>query len=248
MELSDASRRLIRWELRTDMQNHSCRCCDLEAGLHGQEPSTPILRQIDHRIRRVTQMLSLLLLCLIVVVGLLVPVLLGGRVRIPDKQATSPGEALAVSGTQQEQERPSAFLTAPKKGTNNGEYLAWETNLGIAHNRGFRYSGGNLTVLTDGFYSIAPQITFINKEGTCDQNLMLNMTVYYFTEQYPMFEPLLATYDTMCCTVGCMKSLFTSGIFFLRANTILRIKAVHPRHVTQRLSENEVFFGVHRLS
>lgn len=237
------------------MQEHRCSCCDQEAGLHGQNPSTTILRQIAHRIRQMTHILAFGLLLLILVMALPTAVLLGGWIQVPYNQAMPAGKALLVSETQQQREHPSAFLTAPKNSTNNGEYLQWETKSGIAHLQGLAYSGGNLTVLTEGYYSIALQITLINTKSKCNEDPIqssvekqLQITVFRFTVEYPLFKPLLITYDTMCCSKGCKKSLFTSGEFFLNASTILRVKAVHAAHIKQRPDEHEVFFGVHLQS
>ncbi|XP_029998957.1 tumor necrosis factor ligand superfamily member 14 [Sphaeramia orbicularis] len=242
------SRRLIGWELRTTMHEHSCNFCDQEAGLQGQEPSTPILRQIAHRIHRMSQIHAFgLFFGMSVMALLLIAVLLGGRIQFPDNQVMPPGKALLVSETQQQPVHPSAFLTAPADGTSNGRYLKWETTLGNAHCQGFNYSGGNLTVLRKGYYSIALQITMENINGTCDGN-QLHLTVFRFKVQYPDFKSLLETYDTMCCTKGCIKSLFTSGVFSLEAGTILRVEVSHPKHITQRLNEQEVFFSVHLQS
>lgn len=129
---------------------------------------------------------------------------------------------------------------------NEGEYLPWETALGIAHcHGGFSYSSGNLTVPRKGRYRIFLQITYSSE---CqDEDIHLKYTVSSVSESYSSDTPLLSAQETVSsCTSHWNKSVYTAGSFNLEANTILHVTSSYRELISKK--ENQVFFGAYLLS
>lgn len=127
-------------------------------------------------------------------------------------------------------------------------YLKWESHTGNAFcHGGFSYSNGNLVVPIKGTYRVFLQITY---EITRTDWLKLFNAVYFISDHYPEYNELLSTVDTVYCTVErpkvCSKTIYTSGLFFLEANTNLSVKSLHPELIVQK--EELMFFGAERLS
>lgn len=138
-----------------------------------------------------------------------------------------------------------SFL-APKV-KNFGEYLEWESKDGYAFcHGGFNYSGGNLVVPRNGIYRVFLQITFQSKRNLKCDELRLTNRVFIFRDTYAVDVPLLSSVDSVRCSMEpWSKSLYTAGLFFLEANSILRVKSSHPELIVKK--EYQVFFGAELL-
>lgn len=71
--------------------------------------------------------------------------------------------------------------------------------------------------------------------------------VYIFRETYKEDWPLLSSFDTIPRTleVEWSKSLYTAGLFFLEANSKLRVTSSHSHLIAEK--EFQVFFGAELL-
>ncbi|XP_035851598.1 tumor necrosis factor-like isoform X2 [Sander lucioperca] len=257
MEMLDGRRRMIReWETGS-MEDEGCCCCcsgvgeEGESGLHRQNTVFHFLRQQETRLRRMAQFLAVALLLLVaLVVALLTTVVLGGRCHHQlMKQRES---STVVSGGQQQQkdfENPSAMLTAPRGDNFDGKYLKWESIIGNAFcHGGFNYSSGNLVVPRQGLYSVFLQITYESMEDfLCpSEELRLKNEVVVISDNYNKDVPLLSSVDTVNCTMEqWSKSIYTGGLFFLEANSRLRVTSSDLDHISDLISkkESQVFFG-----
>ncbi|TDH12385.1 hypothetical protein EPR50_G00045990 [Perca flavescens] len=261
MEMLYASRRRIReWDIGC-MEEEDCCCCGVGvgvgegvSGLHRQNTLFHLLRQQETRLRRMAQFLTVALLLLVaLVVALLVTVVLGGRCHHQSAdshgQLTKPHESQAVfsDGQQQQKdvENPSAMLTAPNGNNLDGKYLKWESNIGNAFcHGGFNYSDGNLVVPRKGLYSVFLQITY-ESEIQCpsdETELRLTNKVFYISDDYNEDVTLLSSVDTVSCEMGqWSKSTYTSGLFYLVANSRLRVNSTYRYLISK--NEWQVFFG-----
>lgn len=227
-----------------------------EAGLHRHHSANHRLVQKVTRLYRMAQFTVVALLLLLSgALALLFTVGLGGRCHV------SPGAEAEVSADshssdaniQQAPERfyadtdvqtPSAMLTAPRGNRTVGKYLQWE----IAHcEGGFQYSSGDLVVPRDGFYRVFLQITYHSDGEHCPlPEMKLNNKVFSFMESYPEDTFLLTSDDTVRCSKDLWsKSLYTSGLFKLDANSRLHVTANYPEFIAR--NHYEVFFGAERL-
>ncbi|KAF1388782.1 hypothetical protein PFLUV_G00066230 [Perca fluviatilis] len=258
MEMLYASRRLIReWDTGC-MEDEGCCCCGVgegESGLHRQNTLFHHLRQQETRLRRMAQFLTVALLLLVaLVVALLVTVVLGGRCNHQSAdshgQPTKPPESQAVFSDGQQQQKdfnnPSAMLTAPNGNNLYGEYLKWESNIGNAFcHGGFNYSDGNLVVPRKGIYSVFLQLTYERKkELQCpsDNKLKLTNEVFVISDHYNRDITLLSSVDTVICNMEqWSKSTYTGGLFFLEANSRLRVNSTYRDLISK--TESQVFFG-----
>lgn len=130
---------------------------------------------------------------------------------------------------------------APRGNTTNEKYLQWEHNIGHAYCRGgFNYSNGDLVVPRDGLYSVFLQITY---GGECPSRMIkLINNVLHFTAAYEKDVALLSSSHTLSCsTGGWTKSLYTAGLFFLKARERLHVTSTHPEYISK--NQYEVFFG-----
>lgn len=255
---------LVRtWEhsggMREDDDGCCCgRCCcrgggGEAAGTHRRDDYTQYLRRKDGRLQRMTQCLGVgILLFISVAVTVLVTAVHGGRARdtphcqpTPEPRSHSPG--LRVERQQQEKaENPLAMLTAPIGDNTAGAYLKWEPDLGKAICRGgFNYSNGDLVVPRNGFYRVFLQITY---GSTTDHSCkpQLSNCVLLFQESYKANVELLRSFDTVNCSMEqWSKSLYTSGVFYMEANSRLRVQSSHREHIAK--NEHLVFFGAELL-
>ncbi|XP_074527186.1 lymphotoxin-alpha [Halichoeres trimaculatus] len=145
---------------------------------------------------------------------------------------------------------PSAMLTAPEGVITKGKYLDWESTDGNAHCcGGFIYSSGRLVVPRQGMYRVFLQITFESGAEPCASARELKLTniVYLSRVKYPKDVALLSSVDTVTCSlVSWRKSLYTSGLFLLEANSTLLVTSSSPELIARR--EEEVFFGAEFVS
>uniref|UniRef100_A0A3B4ATC3 THD domain-containing protein n=1 Tax=Periophthalmus magnuspinnatus TaxID=409849 RepID=A0A3B4ATC3_9GOBI len=103
-------------------------------------------------------------------------------------------------------------------------------------------SNGNLSVSTEGLYRLYLQVTFefihkaygkcqrcTDSEPMCDKDLkmFLEISVQRFSNSYKSFRTLLSSQDTMSCSHDWSKTMITTGVFLLDANTKLRVKLQH---------------------
>ncbi|KAK9523211.1 hypothetical protein VZT92_019617 [Zoarces viviparus] len=236
-------------------EGYSCCCCSGgRAGLHRQDMLIELLRQKETRQQRMAQLLAVTLLLLLSgALALLVPLVFGARgQQVPDSQPMlqphrhSSGALLKQSDSNY----PSAMLTVPI-GNNSviGDYLQWESVTGNAFCQGgFIYSSGDLSVPRTGTYTVFLQITYQRRDDLeCDGVLKLTNSVVFIEEAYNKDKILLSSVDWVNCSmVQWSKTLYTAGLFHLRANGRLRVKSTHPHLIVK--SEHKVFFGAALLS
>lgn len=145
---------------------------------------------------------------------------------------------------------PTAMLTVPAGNITKGKYLDWESNDGNAHCcGGFKYSGGRLVVPRQGMYRVFLQITFESGAKPCEyvRELKLTNIVYLSQVRYLQDVAILSTVDTVTCSlVSWSKSLYTSGLFRLEADSMLAVTSSSPELIAKK--EEEVFFGVEFVS
>ncbi|XP_078106127.1 lymphotoxin-alpha-like [Sander vitreus] len=259
MEMLDGNRRMIReWETGC-MEDKGCCCCcccgvgEGEAGLHRQNTLYHLLRQQETRLRRMAQFLAVALLLLVaLVVALLTTVALGGRCHHQSadshsqlmKQRDSPAVVSAGQQQQKDFENPSAMLTAPRGNNLDGKYLKWESINGNAFcHGGFNCSSTNLVVPRKGLYSVFLQITY-EGDFSCpsDEELRLTNEVFVISDNYNMDVSLLSSVNTVNCSMDrWIKSTYTGGLFFLEANSRLRVTS--SKHDLISKKESQVFFG-----
>uniref|UniRef100_A0A3Q2X979 THD domain-containing protein n=1 Tax=Hippocampus comes TaxID=109280 RepID=A0A3Q2X979_HIPCM len=181
-------------------------------------------------------MLSTALLVLVLVV------LRGGCSQSPASKVRSPlhkAQAKCCFST--------VILLAPHDKKTVEEYLLWESVNGNAHlHGGFRYSNGSLVIPTKGLYRVFLQLTYeSNTESKFD--LKLSNTVVLYHDSYPSDVTLLSSVDTVShSTKQWSKSLHTSGIFLMKANSRLRVKSANANLISSE--EHLVFFGAELLS
>ncbi|XP_061527066.1 lymphotoxin-alpha-like [Phycodurus eques] len=221
-----------------------------------------ITEQLSHRnTRRRTPLLRLqrtncsvhLVICLLstAVVVLALVVLRGGCPQSPDSQSVAHAGTLssALSNHPQKDEDKTAMLTAPIGSNTNGKYLLWESKYGNAHcHGGFHYSNGSLVVPRKGMYRVFLQITYESKaDFKCEGDLKLAIMLYLFSDTYDSDLLLLSSIDTInCSTKQWSKSLHTGGMFFLEANSALRVTSAHTNLISSK--QYLVFFGAELLS
>lgn len=141
----------------------------------------------------------------------------------------------------------TVILLAPRDKKTVGEYLLWESEDGNAHlHGGFRYCNGSLVIPTKGWYRVFLQLTYeSNTESKFD--LKLSNTVVLYHDSYPSDVTLLSSVDTVShSTKQWSKSLHTSGIFLMEANSRLRVKSANANLISSE--EHLVFFGAELLS
>lgn len=132
--------------------------------------------------------------------------------------------------------------TVPNGITGNLDSILWESKRGNAFCRGgFNYSGGKLSVPVDGYYRVFLQITYAG--GTCNETqLKLTTTVSLIHDSYPAERKLLSAQDVVgCSSPRWWKSLYTGGLFLLRAGSTLWVTASHHRLISS--TEQSCFFG-----
>ncbi|XP_057688425.1 lymphotoxin-alpha-like isoform X2 [Corythoichthys intestinalis] len=190
--------------------------------------------------------LALCLLCA-AVFGLVLLLLRRG---CPQSPAPDSKSEVHVDGTSsalrhsQKDEYQSALLTAPFGNKTNGKYLLWESKKGNAYcHGGILYSNGNLVLPSKGVYRVFLQITYeSNGDFTCEGFVKLVNKVFLYRVTYTKDVPLLASVDTVSCSTNqWSKSLHTSGIFDLEANSTLRVTSEHVNLISSK--EYLVFFG-----
>lgn len=94
-----------------------------------------------------------------------------------------------------------------------------------------------------GLYRVFLQITYEKNQDDTELNLLNN--VYYYSDDYPKDKCILSSVDTVMSDEQWRKSLYTSGMFELKANGVLRVTSSHPQLIVQ--NEHMVFFGAERL-
>lgn len=128
---------------------------------------------------------------------------------------------------------------------NYEDYLEWENEIGHAFcHGGFSYANRSLVVPRKGMYRVFLQITYEGKAQECpsDNQLKLSNMVFHFQDAYTMDVSLLSSADTVSCDMeGWTKSLYTSGLFYLEANSRLRVRSSYPALIVK--TEHQVFFG-----
>uniref|UniRef100_A0A8C6LVH6 THD domain-containing protein n=1 Tax=Nothobranchius furzeri TaxID=105023 RepID=A0A8C6LVH6_NOTFU len=144
------------------------------------------------------------------------------------------------------------FLSAPEIPDISNKQLQWESNMGNAFCKGgFNYTDGHLVVPRAGYYRVFLQITYGDQGGDADthcknrETLKLSHSVSYFHDSYPDYQPLLSAVDTVICAQGWRKSLFTSGLFHLDKDSVLKVESEQPKRIVR--NEHEVFFGAELL-
>ncbi|XP_042344295.1 tumor necrosis factor-like [Plectropomus leopardus] len=240
------------------MEEDGCCYCGGRAGLQRRNTFQP-LRQQERPPRRMARCLAvalLLMVSLAVAVLVVVTVVQGGRgQQSPDTQPLMQPHSLSSGdGIEQQQQKdfknPSVMLTAPRGNNTVGEYLAWESVLGNAFcNGGFIYSSGDLVVPRPGIYRVFLQITYENKHHfNCHgDELRLSNSVYVFQDTYQDDVRLLSSMETVSCSMEqWSKSLYTAGLFYLEANSKLRVTALYPQLIANT-KESQVFFGAELL-
>lgn len=127
------------------------------------------------------------------------------------------------------------------------EFLKWESQTGNAFcHGGFSYSNGNLVVPRKGTYRVFLQITYESKSSCTDWLKMFNR-VHFISDDYPELRVLLSSVDTVDCRMQqWSKTIYTSGLFHLEANSNLSVTSSHPELIVK--NEELVFFGVEHLS
>lgn len=139
----------------------------------------------------------------------------------------------------------ASLLSASGTDYTDEKYLLWESKQGNTHCQGgFSYSNGNLTVPRSGIYNIFLQITYHCNDH---QVVLLKHTVHSVSDAYDIDSPLLSAEETVSHDPsGWSKSIYTSGSYYLKANSVLRVASTHLKHISK--NEKLVFFGVHLLS
>lgn len=98
----------------------------------------------------------------------------------------------------------------------------------------------------NGIYRVFLQITFESKNNLKCDELRLTNRVFFFRDTYADDVPFLSSVDSVRCSMEpWSKSLYTAGLFFLEANSILRVKSSHPELIVKK--EYQVFFGAELL-
>lgn len=224
----------------------SCGCAEYGAA------GVPLRFQMQ--VQRTMRLMSVCLVLLLgVALGSLVLLLFGS----PTLLRQSKKENVVLENTvpeavkeklQSDVSHPSAHLTIK-----DNSQLEWENALGNAHAKGgMTYNGGRLNVPLKGWYRVYLQITFdfsLEKDsGMCDSHILyLNITVSRFSNSYQNFWPLLVSQDTMSCQHDWTRTLYTSGIFELDAQTQLHVTIQHSQLVT-RFDDPFSFFGAELVS
>lgn len=226
---------------------------DEEAGLHQQYTSVQLLRQKNKRLQRMAQLLAVaFVLLLVVAVASLITAVHGRQCQqSPDSQTVNHTSGF---GFQQQQHKntmtPTAMLTAPEGNITDGQYLQWENETGhVFCHGGFSCTRGDLVVPKRGIYRVFLQITYESKKGLiCPlQILKLSNGVSVISDGYLKDETLLLSDDTVNCSMKqWRKSLYTSGLFLLEANSRLHANSLHTDLIVK--DQNQVFFGAELVS
>ncbi|XP_033974606.1 tumor necrosis factor ligand superfamily member 15-like isoform X2 [Trematomus bernacchii] len=232
-----------------EAERYCCCCCGGEGALQPLSLVQPApRRQTRHPAMAQCVTVGLLLLIL-AALALLLTVVLGGRGHPVSPDSQPERQASGGSFEQQQQKNsghPSAMLTAPKGNKTDGYYLLWESDAGNAFcSGGFIYSGGSLVVPRAGLYRVFLQITYESKSHF-DCNLRLNSTVFVLQKSYNDYQPLLMSEDTVSKKLKRWnKSLYTAGLFFLEADSRLRVTSSCQELIVG--NEDRVFFGADLL-
>ncbi|XP_018524930.1 tumor necrosis factor ligand superfamily member 15 [Lates calcarifer] len=238
------------------MEAEGCCCCcggEEAAGLR-HNTLIQLLRQRETRFQRMAQVLLVaLLVTAAAALALLFTVVLNGRGQQaadtqPMKQTGSRSPDICVTQQQHHHlDNPSVMLTAPSTNQIPGEFLEWESEIGNIHcHGGFNYSSGNLMVPRKGIYRVFLQITYESVNACTEATKRLISEVFYITNSYNDNRRLLSSEDTVSCSLKpWRKSLYTSGLFVLEANSRLRVKSSHPELIVNK--QYLVFFGAELL-
>lgn len=224
----------------------SCGCAEYGAA------GAPLRFQM--RVQRTMRLMSVgLVLVLGVTLGTLVLLLFGS----PTLLRQSKKENVVLENTVPEAVKekllsdsphPSAHLTIKEN-----SHLEWANADGIAHTKGgMTYNGKSLNVPKKGWYRVYLQITFDfspEKDSVmCEGDFLhFNISVSRFSSSYPDFWPLLVSQDTMSCKHEWTRTLYTSGIFQLDAETQLHAHIQYIQLVT-RFQDTFSFFGAEFVS
>lgn len=141
-------------------------------------------------------------------------------------------------------------FSAPKGNATIGKYLNWESEDGNAYCcGGIYYSSGHLVVPRQGLYRVFLQVTFGSTAGLCETVMEVKLTniVYLSRRNYRDYVPILSSVDTVPCSQeSWSKSLYTSSLFRLEANSKLAVGSNWPELISKR--QDEVFFGIEFVS
>ncbi|KAF3696274.1 Tumor necrosis factor ligand superfamily member 15 [Channa argus] len=228
MEMFDR-RLLSQWETSgMGEEGCCCCCCEGEAGLHRQHTLIQLLRKKESSLRRTG-------ICFAVAAFLLILLAMASMVAV----------VLGVRGFQCQPIKQPANCTSVPNNRSTGRYLQWESNLGNAYcNGGFSYSNGALVVPKTGIYRVFLQMTY--EINTCKDDVTLSLTVYTYSDGYKEDVRFLESTDTVSCRKkSWTKSLYTSGLIHLEANSKLRVQSLHPELIVSH--EEQVFFGAQLL-
>ncbi|XP_028989188.1 lymphotoxin-alpha-like [Betta splendens] len=252
MEMLDSGGSLIR-EWKSSMEHDECSCCEAHGGFRRQSPQ--LLQRYERSLRLLA--LACVLLTSLTLASVIAFVLVVRDDRASSKQPAKQPDNLSPGGEAERQQlrdggSPRAMLTAPPDNVIQGEYLQWENETGSAFcHGGFSYSKGSLVVPEDGFYRVFLQITYSKECGSEDkcEKLELRNKVLHYHDSHAKDKCILSSFDRVSCSIGCdeqwPKSLYTSGIFELMANSLLRVTSSHPGLIAKW--EHNVFFGAERL-
>lgn len=108
------------------------------------------------------------------------------------------------------------------------------------------YSDGDLVVPRQGYYRVYVQMSFEGEADSCESGVaLLTCSVFYYHDSYRSQQLLLTAVDTTACPRKWKKSLHSSSVFLLEANSRLRVTSSHSDHVLR--NEYETFFGADLL-
>ncbi|KAM8886494.1 lymphotoxin-alpha-like [Spinachia spinachia] len=218
-----------------------------EQGLH-QDVLIQLLGRNETRHRRMTRLLGLALLLLTGALALLAAVVFGGQSSESQPMIHHPPYLPGLSLQQQpDSSNPSAMLTIPNGNKVNGNYLEWENASGRAFCRGgFTHFEGSLVVPRTGIYRVFLQVTYErNHSISCDEELTLRNSVFYFHDNYKKDKDILTSVDMVNNQKQWVKTLYTAGLFELHTGGWLRVNTSHPKLIVDR--ESRVFFGAELL-
>ncbi|XP_037634832.1 lymphotoxin-alpha-like [Sebastes umbrosus] len=248
------------WEIDCMEEEEGCYCGGGGGGetkLHRQDSLVQLLRRKETRLMRISWCLVVVLLLLVSgTMAVLFSVVLGGgrgHQAQPTMQPDSHFSGGRFERLQQQEDltNPSAMLTAPTGNNSKGGYLVWENAIGFAFCQGgFNYSSGSLVVPRDGIFRVFLQITYESKDDLkCDPDEdehRLSIGVFLFHDSYPNYMQLLSSVDSVDCgKKRWSKSIYTAGLFSLKANSRLRVKS--SKHELIVKTEHQVFFGAELL-
>ncbi|XP_055080209.1 tumor necrosis factor ligand superfamily member 11-like [Periophthalmus magnuspinnatus] len=253
MRQSTSEEAILGHAYDTDMLSHRCPNC-----VYAEEPTTEVSIRLQMRILRAARLISVsMVLLLFMVLGILALLLFGspalsGQSKEPESPPNSPEALTGKQQSDRDVSYPSALLTITKRAL----YPEWQWEQGNAHLQSMTVSNGNLSVSTEGLYRLYLQVTFefihkaygkcqrcTDSEPMCDKDLkmFLEISVQRFSNSYKSFRTLLSSQDTMSCSHDWSKTMITTGVFLLDANTKLRVKLQHSELVNNQ--DTHTFFG-----